>query len=573
LGFVLLGMTLSGPYAFGSHKDKKKNKSKTEQGQVKVASNISALIEAKKYEITGNSEKAEELFRSYTEKYPNDGVAWFELARIVANKKQVHEAVDLAGKAAKLDPDNSWYQLFYAEVLQLDGKYKDAIGVYEKITEKDPENLDNYYQLAALYLSTEKYQDAIKVYDRIESKAGITEEISTQKEKIWILLGDLPKAQHELEALAAAYPDDVHYLAVLAEFFMNNKMQDKGLATYQKIQLIDPGNPYVHMSMADYYRKNGQKEKVFEELKAGFENPNLDIDSKVNILMSFFNINQLPDDSKAMVFELAKILTTVHPNDPKSHSIYGDFLVQDKKNVEARDEYLRVIALDSSKFVVWEEVLRLDLVLEKYDHLLEYSNHAIELFPDQPVPYLFAGIGSYQEKKYEDAAKAFNRGLKQVADNDELLSEFYMYLGDTYHSLKDTSASDKAYEKSLAVKNDNAYVLNNYAYYLSLRNSDLEKAETMSKKAVTLDPKNSSFQDTYGWVLYKLQKYDDARTWVGKALEDKDSVSAEVFEHYGDILYKLGDSEQAIEFWKKAKAKGPGSALLERKIAERKLYE
>ncbi len=160
-----------------------------------------------------------------------------------------------------------------------------------------------------------------------------------------------------------------------------------------------------------------------------------------------------------------------------------------------------------------------------------------------------------------------------MADNDELLSEFYMYLGDSYHSLKDTSESDKAYEKSLSIKNDNAYVLNNYAYYLSLRNRDLEKAETMSKKAVTLDPKNSSFQDTYGWVLYKLQRYDDARTWVGKALEDKDSVSAEVMEHYGDILFKLGEAGQALEYWQKAKARGPGSALLDKKIAEKKLYE
>jgi tetratricopeptide (TPR) repeat protein len=574
LGIVLLGSVFSDTYAFAGHKEKKKKKNKTEQGQQpKVASNISALIEAKKSEITGNEDKAEEQLRAYIVKYPDDAVAYFELARIVANKKQVHEAVDLAGKAANLDPSNIWYLLFYAEVLQLDGKYKDAIAVYESLTESNPGNLDYYYQLAALYLTTEKFPDAIKVYDRIQAEAGITEEISIQKEKIYILLNDIPKAQHELEALVAAYPDDTHYLSILAEFFMNNKMLDKGLQTYKKIQEIDPGNPYVHMSMADYYRKNGEKQKAFDELKLGFENPNLDIDSKVNILMSFFNISQLPDDSKAMVFELGRVLTTVHPNDPKAHSIYGDFLVQDKKNLEAREEYLKVIALDSSKFVVWEEILRLDLVLEKYDHLLEYSSRAIELFPDQPVPYLFAGIGYFQVKKFEEAAKSFNRGIKQVSDNDELLSEFYMYLGDTYHSLKDTAESDKAYEKSLSVKSDNAYVLNNYAYYLSVRNSELEKAETMSKKAVTLDPKNSSFQDTYGWVLYKLQRYDDAKTWVGKALEDKDSVSAEVMEHYGDILYKLGNSEQAVEYWKKAKAKGPGSVLLERKIAERKLYE
>jgi len=572
IGALLMVCSIPDSYGSTSHKEKKKHK--TDQSKhPRVVSNIPMLIEAKKNEITGNTDKAEELFRQYIDKYPEDATACFELARIVANKKQVHDAVELAGKAVKLDPSNIWYQIFYAEVLQLDGKIRDAISVYETITEKNPGNLDYYYQLAALYLSTEKYTDAIKVYDKIENKAGISEDISLQKEKIYLLLNDLPKAQHELEVLVAAYPDEIHYLSILAEFFMNNKMQDKGIETYRKIEQADPGNPYVHMSMADFYRKNGEKQKAFEELKQGFANPNLDIDSKVNILISFYNVNQLPDDSKAMVFELTRILTTVHPNDPKAHSIYGDFLVQDKKNEEAREEYLKVIALDSSKFVVWEEVLRLDLILEKYDHLVTYSKRAIELFPDQPVPYLFAGIGSYQQKKYEDAVRAFNNGLKLVADNDEMLAEFYMYLGDSYHSLKDTSESDKAYEKSLSIKNDNAYVLNNYAYYLSLRNHNLDKAEIMSKKAVTLDPKNSSFQDTYGWVLYKLQRYDDARTWVGKALEDKDSISAEVMEHYGDILYKLGDTGQALEYWQKAKAKGSGSVLLDKKIAEKKLYE
>jgi Tfp pilus assembly protein PilF len=95
----------------------------------------------------------------------------------------------------------------------------------------------------------------------------------------------------------------------------------------------------------------------------------------------------------------------------------------------------------------------------------------------------------------------------------------------------------------------------------------------MAKKAITLEPGNSSFQDTYGWVLYKLGKYNDAKTWVGKALDDKEAVSAEVMEHYGDILFKLGETATAIEFWEKAKAKGPGSALLDKKISEKKLYE
>ena len=569
--FILVGAFSAISYGHGGKKEKKH---KTDQAQhPKMASSLSMLIDAKKYEITGNEEKAEELFRQYIDRYPEDATAYFELARIIANKKQLHEAIDLAGKAARLDPDNIWYALFYAEVLQLDGKYKDAISIYEKIVEKNPANLDYYYQLAALYLTTEKYQEAINIYDKIEARTGVSEEISTQKEKIYLILNDIPKAQHELEALIAAYPDESRYLSILAEFYMNHKMQDKALETYLKIEQSYPENPYVHMSLADYYRKAGNREKTFDELKQGFSNPNLDIDSKINILLSFFNINQLPEDSKAKVFELSRILVNVHPSDPKGHSIYGDLLVQDKQNKEARDEFLKVIALDSSKYVVWEEILRLDVLLEKYDHLADYSKRAIELFPDQPVPFLFSGIGSYQQKNYQDAVNSFQRGQKLVADNNELLAEFYMYLGDSYHSLKDTVESDKAYEKSLQIKPDNAYVLNNYAYYLSLRNQELNKAENMAKKAVNLDPNNSSFQDTYGWVLYKLGRYDDARTWVGKALDDKDGVSTEVMEHYGDILFKLGDPMAALEYWEKAKAKGPGSALLDKKIAEKKLYE
>ena len=160
-----------------------------------------------------------------------------------------------------------------------------------------------------------------------------------------------------------------------------------------------------------------------------------------------------------------------------------------------------------------------------------------------------------------------------VANNDDLLSQFYMYLGDAWHALKNGEESDKAYEKSLKAKDSNPYVLNNYAYYLSIRGKDLDKAEKMARKANELDTANSSFEDTYGWVLYQQGKIGDAKKWIEKALEDKENVSSEVLEHYGDVLYKLGEPVKALEYWNKAKAKGEGSELLIRKINEKKLLE
>jgi tetratricopeptide (TPR) repeat protein len=553
--------------------NKKAASAKDMQASKQQKSNTSMLIDAKKYEITENTTKAEELLRQYVDRYPLDPAGWFELSNILSEKKTLDEALKDAQKAYALEPSNLWYMQYLADLYRRQGDDKNATILYENIVAGHPDDINNYYQLAALYLVSEKYQDAISVYHKIADKTGLSEDIAVQVEKIYLHLNDTKKAQAELEKLVDTDPQNTKYLSILAEFFMSNGMPEKAAEIYRKIQEIDPGNPYIHMSLADYYRKTGNKEKALEELKLGFANPNLDIDTKVNILLSFYTVNQLYSDFNDQAIQLAKILIDTHPAEPKAHSIYGDLLMQAKQYPEARDEFLKVITLDSSKYVVWEEVLRLDIQLEKYDHLLSYGKRTSELFPEQPLPYLFSGMADYQLKNYEDAVKLFNRGAKLVVDNNELLSQFYMYLGDAYHSMKNLDESDKAYDKSIKAKDDNSYALNNYSYYLSLRNKDLEKAEQMAKKAVTLEPQNSSFQDTYGWVLYKLGRYEDAKTWISKALEDKQGVSAEVLEHYGDVLYKLGETDKALEYWIKAKNKGKGSDYLEKKITDKKMYE
>ena len=554
-------------------KEKKHKKSKQVQENQNPSTSISLLIDAKREQITGNKEKAIELFRQYIDKFPQDPVAYFELARILADKKEISEAIRMSREAHILDPENIWYSLFLAEMDQLTGNLQEAISIYQKIVAKNPNDLDYYYQLAALYLTSERFREAIDMYNKIEAKAGISEDVSLQKEKIFLHLNELGRAEEELTDLVNSKPDEPRYLSILAEFYMSNNKPEKALETYKKISEIDPGNPYIHMSMADYYRKTGDKEKAFNELKLGFANPNLDIDTKVNILLSFYTVSQMFTDLKEQAFTLSKTLVSVHPNDPKSHSIYGDLLSQDNQFAEAREEFLKVIKLDSSKYVVWEEVMRMDVQLEKYDHLAEFSKRAIELFPEQPMPFLFSGMASYQLKKYEGAVIDFKRGVNLVVNNDELLSQFNMYLGDTYHALNNTEESDKAYDRALELKYNNPYVLNNYAYYLAVRNVNLSKAEVMSKKAVDLDPLNNSFQDTYGWVLYRLGRFYEAKTWVEKALEEKGGASAEVLEHYGDILYRLGDTGKALEFWEKAKTKGPGSEFLPKKITDKKIYE
>lgn len=570
LFFALLLLIVSGVSAGVPGGDQPGKTDRNDKKKTEKQGNASALIDAKRLAITGKDSEAEEQFRRYVEKYPGDPNGHFELARLLADKKNLQDAITQVEEAVALNPGNSWYRLFAADLYQYAGRYNDAIKIYEHLIADEPDNIDHYYQLANLFLSAEKYNDAIRIYNQIETKIGVTEEISLQKQKIFLLQKDYNEAEDEVRSLIKAFPGETKYMAILAELYMALNKQDKAFELYQQILATDPDDPYIHMTLADFYRKQGNKEKAFEELKLGFANPSLDIDTKVAILLSFYNINQVFDELKDEAETLAAILISTHPNNPKGYSIAGDLFVQDQKYKEARDVFDKAVELDSSKYLIWEEILRLDVMLEDYDHLLKYGKTAVELFPEQPGAYIMNGIAMFQKKQFTEALDQFNRALTLLVSDNDIIAQVYMHLGDTYHALNNPEESDKAYEKSLQYKSDNVYVLNNYAYYLSVRNKELDKAERMAKKAVTAEPENPSFQDTYGWIMFKLGKYNEAKEWIGKALNDPEGPSGEVLEHYGDTLYKLGDEAGAMEYWLKARTKGGGSSLLDKKVEQKK---
>jgi tetratricopeptide (TPR) repeat protein len=538
----------------------------------KPLKNRETYYEASKQKILGNYEKAIDLFKKGLDQEPADAASMYELASIYNEQGNSSEAIQLAEKAVKQDPSNKWYKILLIQLYQAQGKYTEAGVIISQLLVAEPDNIEYYQNQALNYIYDNDYKNAVKSYDILEQKLGLNEDISIQKEKIYIMLGKPDKAIEEIQKLSQAYPDEPRYLEMLAELYMTAGMDDKALETYNEILRINPDNPYINISLSDYYRKKGDKAKSFEYLKAGFANPNLDIDSKVSILLAYYSVTEIYNAYKDEAFELAAILIRAHPDDPKAHSIYADLLVQDKRYAEARDAFLKVISLDSTKYLVWEQLLYVDSELRNNQAIQSESKRALEIFPEQPMLYLFAGAASFQLKDYEAAAKYFKNGVNFVVENDKMLAQFYSYLGDTYFQLKDNQHSDEAYEKALKIEPSNALVLNNYAYYLSLRNMNLDKAEQMAKKAVELDPGNGSNEDTYGWVLFKLGRYDEAQKWIEKAIQTGEE-SAVVLEHYGDVMWKTGNKKDAVKFWEKAGKAGEGSEFLQKKLQDKTYYE
>ncbi|MFH0895009.1 MAG: tetratricopeptide repeat protein [Bacteroidota bacterium] len=520
-----------------------------------------------------NPVEAEQYFLKALSVDPGSGAVMYELACLYNKSRQYNKAYEYIRKAIKTDGENIWYQIQYTKTLDALRKYDEEADIFEKLLKKNPNRIELYYDWANVLISAKKYNDAIKVYDKIEALSGVQEEISFQKENLYLEMKKTDKAIQEIEKLVKSNPKEPRFYGMLAELYMMDKNEKKALEIYQQVLEMDPDNPLIHIALADYYQNKGEKEKTFEELLKAFSNPELDVDTKMKILLSYYEVSAIDTVYKKQAYKLSEMMIATHPTDAKSYSIHADFLYRDKRYEEARDEFKNVIKYDSSKFAVWEQLMIIEADLMDYAALEKTSMSAIELFPIQATPYLFNGVANIKLKDFQSAIEVLNMGKDLVADNKLILAEFYSNLGDAYHYKKNDAYSDDAYDKSLALNPKNPYLLNNYSFYLSLRGEKLDKAESMAKSANEMNPNNSSFLDTWAWVLYKQKKYEEAKKIMNKALQNGGSKSAAVLEHYGDILFQLGEKENAIENWKKAKEKGNGSEFLDKKITQEKLIE
>ena len=532
------------------------------------------FFNANKEKILGNLNNAADLFAEVIRKDGSNHASMYELANIYAEQKKYSDALFFIRSAYKLDSKNEWYAMSFAEILQKNGKFEESATVYEQLLKEKPDRLDYYFEWASALIYANKLSDAIKVLDKLEAKIGVNKDVVMQKQRLYMQLGKTDKAIAEVQKLIDENPKDAQAYGMLAELYQNMGQKEKALEIYNKVLEIDPENPYIHLSLADYYRTNGDKEKSVAELKKAFGNKKLDIDTKIQILASYYALIELHPEMKEQALEMSKLLIEANPEEPRAHAVYGDFLIQDKQYDKALDEYQIAKKLGAKEFTIAQQLMFLESQLQRWDSLLTESEETISNFPDQPLGYFFNGLANSQKKKYTDAVKSLNTGVKLIVDNKNLEGQFYSSLGESYNELKDYAKSDENYEKALELNPKDVNVLNNYAYFLSVRGEKMDKAELMSKESNALEPDQGSYEDTYGWIMYKQGKYSDAKIWIEKSLSHGSDKSATVLEHYGDILYKLGDTNKAYEYWQKAKNAGEGySEFLDRKLEGKKLIE
>lgn len=477
------------------------------------------LIDAMALIESGRNDEALAAFSRLAAADAGNAAAWYEMSRLLLARGWTDSASACIGRAVAAAPSNKWYLLLQAQVCARRGDARGLRTTWEKIVKLEPKRLENYYELSNACLAANDAQGAIAALDRVEQMVGTTEEVSLQKQRIWVAAGQVEKAERELEALANAMPQEKRYQAMVAEMMMSHKKYRKAKTYYDRVLALDPDDEYIHIQLAEYYKQTGQPDAADREMGLAMDNQRLDCNTKVQLLAQFYTNEEFYTTRSKATFALLDRARKGCEESPQYALVYGDVLMRQNRFAEAA-RWLEVsLAADSSRYAVWEGVLIcLTEVPDREADLLDYAARAERLFPMKTLPLYLQAVHAVQQGHHAEALAKLEKARKWGFSNGYLEAETYALLAECYYRTESYAKAWDAFERCLAVRPDEMSVLNNYAYYLSERGEQLDKAERMSRRTVEAEPDNANSLDTYGWILHLLGRDSEALPYLEKAV-------------------------------------------------------
>lgn len=516
--------------------------------------------------------EAEEQMQQFAQTNPKESVAYFELAKIAIQNKNLNKAQLQIKKAIALDSSNQWYQNLLGDILIEQGNYSEAASLYAQLARKEKYNDQYLMQACRLYQIEKKYDLALsQLNELLKQNPEDNEDLLLQKQDLLIKNNQLDSAIAIGQLLIKQNKNEVRYYLLLNELYLSNKKTAAQKALEKQIEIRFPNNGMLQLSKIGQALTEHDTLQYKYLLEQVINNKTIAIEDKIAVLIPFLEFNK--DSSQSI--NQANRLCNNNPESYNAFQLLGDVYALYNNPKEATIAYKKSIQLNPSNYKAWEQLVINTISKETADSLVIYAERAIRLFPNQAHLYYFAGIGYAYLNLHANAVKQFNRCIDLEDESKKtLLSEVYAAAAESYHELKEIEKSDAHFEEAIKLNEKNANALNNYSYFLSVRKERLNYAEKLSKKAIELSPTIGSYQDTYGWIMYQLKNYVKAKQYVQKAVElNTPNADATLYDHLGDIEFQLGNMKEAEKNWEIAKQKGMQSEELENKLKNKRINE
>lgn len=495
------------------------------------------LIDALSLQESGRVDEALSAYATLTAKEPGCAAAWYEMSRLTLQRGWTDSALACIDRAVALQGDNTWYLLAKAAIEGRRGDAEAQAQTWERIVGLNPTVLDHYYELSNARLAAGDIEGAVGALDRVEAIIGVTEPISLQKQRLWAATGKTDKALKEVEALAKAMPQEKRYQAILAEAYMSRSQYKKAKQCYDRILALDPEDEYIHLQLAEYYKRTGKAADADREMETAFRNGKLDCRTKMQLLASFYSNEEFYTTRRETTFRLLDMAREECGDSPEFALVYGDALMRQQRFVEAARQIETALRSDSSRYEVWEALL----VCLNEDSLREadmerYAARAARLFPMKTLPNYLLALCAARRDDYGTTLATLEKAMKWGFANGYLEAETYGLAAEACYRTGQYDRAWQLFDRYLALRPDDWGTLNNYAYYLAERNLQLDKAEQMSRRTIEAEPDNANSLDTYAWILHLQGRDSEALLYMVKAL--KNNPGSETLQRHMEEIKK-----------------------------------
>lgn len=498
---------------------------------------------------------------------------YFLLSSYYADLKKDSLTMVYMKRAAELNPDNNFYLERFGQSLLNIGEYDQAVDIYERLYANNRHRTDVLELLLKIYEYNKNHKMMIDVLNRMELVDGSSEQLTLNKMHVYALQGKKEEEFNELKGLTERNPYDLNYRVMLGNWMVQNERGDEALSLFKEVLDAEPDNLSAQLSLADYYKSVGQDsiaDTMIEQILIDKKTPS---DTKLSLIRQIIMENQQHGGDSTVVLNLFdRILATPQTNADIAEIKVAYMFLCNMPKEDIRKALQDVLAIAPDNVTARIQLLQNIWETENYEEIIRLAQAGTEYNPDEMVFYYFLGMAYYQTDEHDEALDALRRGVSQINEksNKEFVSDFYAIMGDILHEKGQNKQAFEAYDSCLVWKADNYGALNNYAYYLSELGQDLARAEQMSFKTIKAEPENPIYLDTYAWILFMEEKYEEAKVYIDQALANDSTLSSVYFEHAGDIYSKTGDTGKAVEFWKKALEQDKENALLRKKIKLKK---
>ena len=532
------------------------------------------FLEGVRQQEMGNLTAAFDLLRHARDLNPNAPEVYYLLAPYYVDLKDDTRSRAYYERAATLDPENSSYIEKLGQLYVSQKDYPNAINAYEKLYALNKARVDVLQILYQLYGSQSEFQQMINVLNRIEVLEGSSEQISLSKMQIYEQMGEKRKEYDELKSLVDSHPLDLNYKVMFGNWLLQNGKKKEAVKLYRNVLKEEPTNALAKLSLLDYYRTIGDQATVDVITQELLQSPKTEKETKIALLRQVISSNQQANVSdSAEVMKLFSQALSVPQTDADILMMKAAYMSLKKMpKAEINRVYEQAIDVEPDNSRARIALIQNIWDTGDYDKVIAICQPAQEYNPEEMVFYYFQGMAQYQKHENDAALQTFRKGVSQIkADsNPDVVSDFYALMGEILHEKGRLEESFQAYDSCLQWKSDNIAAMNNYAYYLSEANKDLPKAEQLSYKTIKAEPNNSTFLDTYAWILFQQKRYEEAKIYIDQAIRSDSTLTGVVKEHAGDIYAMTGDIDKALEFWQQSLKGGNQSAVLKKKIQLKK---